>query len=154
MDKDAFIAAFNQAAMFCRDFAQQFVIEDLPTRLSFDFVAAARTPNDKGLIKFYGGRLLRPEQLRHVEPVQARKYLWIDGKIPLWINLSVHAADAEFTFIEVCACDRLTDNEVTLYHKREGNPPFHVLGPALPATWVSLQESGKVSLAWRQEGRT
>lgn len=149
MDKATFITAFNRAASDCHAFAQQFVTEELPVSLRFDFVAACRSVDASGRIKFLGGRLLTPGQLRGVEPVRARKYLWIDGKVPHWINLSVHAADGAHTYIEVIVCDRLTADDSALYHKREGNPPFHVLGPALPPGWVSLAESGKFSLGWR-----
>jgi hypothetical protein len=149
MDKSTFITAFDRASTLCREFAQQFVIEELPATLRFDFAAANRTPDGKGLIKFFGGRLLTPAQLRGVEPLLARKYLWFDGKIPLWINLSVHAADAEFTYVEVQVCGHVTADDGPLYHKKEGNPPFHVLGPALPPDWVSLEKSGKISLGSR-----
>jgi hypothetical protein len=149
MEKSPFIAAFDRAATFCRDFAQQFVVEELPESLRFDFAAARRPVDVAGRIKFLGGRLLTPAQLSGVEPVRARKYLWVDGKIPQWINLSVHAADAAHTYVEVMVCDRLTADDRALYHQREGNPPFHVLGPAVPPRWVSLAESGKFSLGWR-----
>jgi hypothetical protein len=143
-----FIAAFDRAAALCHDFAQQVVTENLPTSLRFDFLAAGQPTGQAGRVKFLGGRLLLPAQLRGVEPVQARKYLWVDGHVPQWVNLSVHAADAEHTYIEVAVCDRLTDDPTALYHQREGNPPFHLLGPALPPGWVSLAASGKFSLGW------
>jgi hypothetical protein len=148
MEKAAFIAAFDRAATFCRAFAQQFVLEELPPSLLFDFAAACRPVDTEGRIKFLGGRLLTPAQLRGVDPVRARKYLWVDGKVLQWINFSVHAADAEHTYIEVMVCGRLTAEDHALYHQREGNPPFHVLGPALPPGWVSRAESGKFSLGW------
>ncbi|WP_020474958.1 hypothetical protein [Zavarzinella formosa] len=151
MDKLAFIDTFDWAA-FCREFAQRFVVEDLPTTLRFDFIAANRTPNEKGLIPFLGGRLLTPGQLRGAEPVQARKYLWVDGKIPQWINLSVQAADAGFTFIQVCACQRVTADDRALYHQQEGIPPFHILSPHLPHDWISPEKSGKFSLKGRTAG--
>jgi hypothetical protein len=144
-----FIDAFDRAAALCHDFAQQFVTEELPASLRFDFLAAGRPTDQTGRIKFLGGRLLLPAQLRGVEPIRARKSLWVDGKVPQWINLSVHGMDAEHTYIEVAVCGRLTDDPAALYHQREGNPPFHVLGPALPPGWMSLAESGKFSLGWR-----
>jgi hypothetical protein len=149
MDTASFIAAFDRAAVLCRNFAQQFVVEELPTSLRFDFVAAERPTDEQGRVKFHGGRLLTPVQLRGIDAARARKYLWVDGKIPQWINFSVHAADAEHTYIEVVACDRLTADDRALYHRQEGNPPFHVLSPALPPGWVSLAESGKFSLGGR-----
>ncbi len=144
-----FISAFDRAAITCRGFAQQFVSEELPPSLRFDFAAAGRATAQTGRVKFLGGRLLLPVQLRGVEPVQARKYLWVDGKVPQWINLSVHAADAEHTYIEVCVTDRLVAEVAHMCHRREGNPPFHILGPSVPPWWVSLAESGKFSLGWR-----
>lgn len=149
MEQSAFIAAFDRAATFCRAFAQQFVIEELPAALRFDFATSHRAADERGRIKFLGGRLLTPTQFRGVEPVQARRYLWVDGKIPQWINFSVHAIDADQTYIEVCVCGRLTADDEELYHQREGNPPFHILSPALPPGWVSVVESGKFSLGWR-----
>lgn len=144
-----FIPAFARAASRCREFAQLFVIEELPSSLRFDFRAAERTPGPDGRIKFLGGRLLAPTQLRGVEPVRARNYLWVDGRVPAWVNLSVHAADAEHTFIEVCATNRLVGEVGHMYHQREGNPPFHLLGPALPPEWVSVEVSGRFNLGWR-----
>jgi hypothetical protein len=144
-----FIAAFDRAATFCREFAQQHVVEPLPPSLQFHFRAAHRPPGPDGRIKFLGGRLVAPAQLLGVELVRARKYLWVAGKVPKWVNLSVVAADADHTYIEVAVCDRLTDDPAALYHQREGNPPFHVLSPALPPGWESLEASGRFSLGWR-----
>jgi hypothetical protein len=149
-----FIAAFDRAAMFCREFAQQHVVEPLPTSLRFNFLAAHRAPEPDGRIKFLGGRLLTPAQLLVVEPVRARKYLWVDGKVPQWVNLSVVAADADHTYIEVTVCGRLAANLADLYHQREGNPPFYVLGPELPPDWESLEVSGKFSIGWRSGRET
>jgi hypothetical protein len=114
------MVAFDEAAALCRGFAQQFVIEEIPTTLRFDFEAAGLTPNNQGLIKYLGGRLLTSEQPRGVEPMRARKYLWIDGKIPLWINLRVHAVDGDFTFIEVHVCDRVSADDRKLYYTKDG----------------------------------
>ena len=152
MEVGWFIAAFDRAAALCRGFAQKFVTQELPASLRFDFAAAGRPTDQAGRVKFLGGRLLRPAQLRAVEPVRAREYLWVDGKVPRWINLSVHAADAEHTYIQVAACGRLTGDPAALYHQREGNPPFHVLSPALPPGWASVEESGKFTLGWRSAG--
>ena len=144
-----FITAFDQAAKFCRDFAQPFVVEALPRSLRFNFTAAQRTPDQNGRIKFLGGRLLSPEELVAVEPIRARKYLWVDGKVPQWINLTVEAADDDHTYIEVRVCDRLASSMEHLYHTREGSPPFHILSPALPPEWESVEKNGKFSLTWR-----
>ena len=149
MELQWFIAAFDRAAARCREFAQQFVSDELPSSLRFDFEIARMPLDEKGRVKFLGGRLLPPTQLRAVDSVLAQKYLWVDGRIPHWINLSVHAADLEHTYIEVCTSARLTNELERLYHDREGNPPFHVLGPALPPGWESVTVNGRFNLPAR-----
>ena len=152
MDQPAFIAAFDRATAFCREFAQRLVVEELPTTVRFEFTVYGHTPKHKALVKYLGGRLLTPDQLCGVEPTQARKYLWIDGKIPQWINLSVLAADDNFTFIQVHACDRVTADDQKLYYTHEGaKTPFHILSPRVPPGWVSLEKSGRFSLGWWSE---
>jgi hypothetical protein len=144
-----FYRAFDRAATFCREFGQQFVVEALPESLRFDFAAAVRDPAAEGKIKYLGGRLLARSQLTAVEPWVARKYLWVDERIPLWINLRLCAADREHTYIEVATSGNLTADPDDFYHKREGNPPFHVLGPPIPHDWISVAASGKVHIPRR-----
>ena len=115
-----FIPAFDRAAALCRRFAQEFVVEELPSSLRFDFSAAGRPTDTLGRVEFLGGRLLLPVQLRCVE--------------------------ADHTYVEVRVTDRLVVELAQMYHRGEGNPPFHILGPALPPGWVSLTESGRFSL--------
>ena len=60
--------------------------------------------------------------------------------------------ESTHTIIEVCTSGTLTDDDNLLYHKREGLPPFHILGPAVPADWVSLERSGKFNLRpWNRD---
>jgi hypothetical protein len=131
MDKQEFAVRFELAANFCRDFTQSLIIEELPKSLRFNFGMAERLPvNAKGRVKFIGGRLLKPEQLKGLEKAKAGQLLWVDGKIPVWINLRVDYFDENHTCIEILFnAQRLTDNHERLMHEREGNPPFHVLGP-------------------------
>ena len=148
MDLQWFIPAFDRAVDRCRTWAQCFVLEELPESIRFNFAAMDRQVDATGRIKYLGGRLLHPKQLQAVTKVTARKYLWVDGKVPAWINLTVRAADHEHTYIEVCSTDRLVAKITQMYHLSEGNPPFHILGPPVPPWWVSVAESGKFSLNW------
>src|SRR5689334_13261500 len=92
-DRDAFYASFELATKRCIAFARSFVTNHLPDDVVFDFAAACRASPPGEPIKFLGGRLLQPTQLWGVEPARARKYLWVDGKVPAWVNFMVHAAD-------------------------------------------------------------
>lgn len=131
MDKQEFAARFKLAANSCRDFTQSMIIEELPKSLRFNFGIADRLPVDaRGHVKFIGGRLLKPEELKGLAKARAGQFLWVDGKIPVWINLTVDYFDESHTYIEILFnAQLLTDCLDRLMHEREGNPPFHVLGP-------------------------
>lgn len=60
--------------------------------------------------------------------------LWRDGRVPEWVNVAVVDETGMATVIEIVCCGRFTDDEDRLYNAAEGVPPFHVLGPMLPAS--------------------
>ena len=148
MDISTFIARFDEAALSCLRFAQRIVTEDLPSELRFDIPWTQ--VDSHGMVKFLGGRLLRPEEMTSRGYLDTRKILWIEGKIPEWVNFSVCRHTPEYTVIEMDVCSRLTDNDERLYHKQEGYPPFHVLSPPLPQGWEALEKSKKFSLYWNR----
>ena len=150
MDKPTFISAFADAAQFCRDFAQSFIIEELPQALRFNFDVYQPELDATGKFKFTGGRLVKPEDLKGLEGREAGKFLWVDGKIPQWINLEFVEADEQCTYIRISfKLYRFTNDDNTLMHKREGNPPFHILfcpPGGWPRNWESVEKSGKISI--------
>jgi len=145
MKKEEYIDRFDKASNFCRDFTLQFIEEHLPEKINFNI--EWHSPKDaEGKRKFLGGRLVSEGDLKQIEYAKARKMLWIDGKIPQWINMNIDDYDEEYTTITIRCCGRLTNQEECLYHESEGNPPFHILGPALPENWESIEKSGKIKL--------
>ncbi|MEV4533013.1 hypothetical protein AB0J82_04185 [Asanoa sp. NPDC049518] len=137
MDREVFAARFVEAAASARAFAQRHVVEDLPEALVFRLrlnqsydghpprPGEVRFPADSGIDR--ATALLRCD----AETVVAE--LWRDGRVPEWVNLSVVSETGAATVVEVVCCGRFTADEAVLYHAREGWPPFHVLGPSLPA---------------------
>ena len=89
-----------------------------------------------------------------LDDAEAVGRLWRAGKVPEWVNVSVHSYDERHTYLELICCGRFTALDKHLYHRHEGYPPFHVLGPALPPRWESVEESGKFDLYWRGEKPT
>ncbi|WP_217442611.1 hypothetical protein [Myxococcus sp. CA033] len=131
----------HRAAEACRQLGEMLVTETLPPSLRFDFKAAEWPPEKDGRVKFLGGRLLRPEVLMGVEEKQAARYLWVDGKAPVWVNLKVCAVDEHHTYIQVLFNpDRLTNDDTRLMYQQEGYPPFSTRGPpgGAPDRKVSL----------------
>jgi hypothetical protein len=77
----------------------------------------------------------RARQLHFCDEGVALAAMWRDGKVPQWADLSVIGEQYGATLIEVLVCGRFTSDESTLYHAREGIPPFHSVGPTLPPSW-------------------
>jgi hypothetical protein len=148
VDRAAFEAAFQQAAEDTRAFAGQFVADELPGPLRFDFTAAKRTPQADGRIKFLGGRLLTPDQLQGVELRRAGQYLWADGKVPAWVNLAVCRADQDYTYIEVTVSGVVLEYDRVVVGGLGPGEPFRIRGPILPPGWVSVETSGRFCLGW------
>lgn len=83
----------------------------------------------------------------HREPTDAAgviDFLWREERVPEWIDVRVHHADAECTWIELRCCGRYTANDQWLYHKKQAClPPFQILGPPMPRDWFR-DEQGQV----------
>jgi hypothetical protein len=148
MTRDEYIRRFDLAAITCREFAQRWVIDQLPKNIKFD-IPLYEPPKvrDERVKLPWGGRLILPEELIGIEYVKARKIFWVDGRIPVWINFNVDRTDGDFTIIEIHASDHLTDNDEILYHLWEGNPPFHILSPSVPGDPSLFDQDGKFNLS-------
>ena len=52
--------------------------------------------------------------------------------MPEWVNVAVASETGTATVVELTCCGRFTAHDDRLYHRDEGYPPFHVLGPGRP----------------------
>ncbi|MBO6940159.1 MAG: hypothetical protein JJ863_34625 [Deltaproteobacteria bacterium] len=135
MDRDRFARRFAEAAISARDFARTFIEEPLPDAMRFRVRLNSSydgTASDD--FRLYPGDSSAEiaRRLANATEEEVVATLWRHGRVPQWVNLSTIGLTARETLVEVMACGRFTANEGVLYHRPEGRPPFHVLGPALP----------------------
>lgn len=148
IELQSFSSVFGIAVKRCVSTAQHFVNETLPNESRFTFSAARHWVGADGKVKFLGGRILAPDRLV-LQPFHiACRYMWVDGKVPIWINLCVSQIESNITTIEIMLSKQLCGEVQGLMHHREGYPPFHILGPRLPHGWKSIEESGRFPLEW------
>lgn len=152
MERELFARRLHDAAVAARDFARRFIAETLPDELrfrvrlnsSYDGNPLVKDetvfPNDSGYEK--------ANAFKDCSEQEVLDLLWRDERVPEWINFSVIGENGAVTIIEVLSCGRFTADEGLLYHLREGRPPFHVLGPALPPEW---NEGERFSIHRRSE---
>jgi hypothetical protein len=60
------------------------------------------------------------------------RYLYRDGRVPQWIDISVGAVAYDFTYIYLRCCGRFTADDERLYYKRFDRGPFGIKSPTIP----------------------
>ena len=99
MTREEYISRFDLAATSCLQFARKLVTDDLPDDLRL--VIPWTLPEDsEGRMKFLGGRLLTHDDLTGASYLDTRKWLWVDGRTPFWINFNVSRKTESSTIID------------------------------------------------------
>ena len=81
--------------------------------------------------------------------VEAIDFLWRDGRVPQWIEVSVVEVAGDITFIELCCCGRYVSEEERMYYS-PAMGPFGLKGPVLPPDW-DREKREKFDLHWRKK---
>lgn len=84
-------------------------------------------------------------QDRHLTFDEVVELLWVDNKVPLWINMSVTESTKDWTTIELLTSRRFVTEE-ELNHAVDQYPPFHTHVP-LP---VDYESGVKFDINWRR----
>lgn len=140
MDKREFIDRLIRAAKMTKNFTEslEYVTQMLPDQFSFTIYIANdpdREADSEEEITILGGRKVKRGQIRNMSAVTAGKYLWVDGKVPEWINIYPYKVTDSATEFELTFTHRLTSAEVNnLYPDvgmQKGNylVPFRIRGP-------------------------
>jgi len=160
MDKDRFTANLLAATAALLPFMRKLVVNELPDEcrylfpVSREYYARLMVSGSPHL----GTAFPQPIDsvslwatdaglVRVLSADDAVELLWDSETIPRWVNIEVHSADRNYTYIKL-ECGRwvAADAEDQLYHHDEGYPPFHVLSGFLPAGWESVERDGKFDL--------
>jgi hypothetical protein len=162
MDKTEFQRRLERAGERARKFAEHYVIETLPTQLLFtlsEFDDPQGKHGPEGTLKYFGGRFLSPADLKLVTPRRAAALLWVDGKVPGWINVYVDGVHATATHIFLsCGHGLVPADEQKLprdlpmaVDKTDPIEPFRIRSPRLPNGWWVIQ--GDPSILVQQDKR-
>jgi hypothetical protein len=155
MDKREFVRRLGRAGERAWELARQYILEELPPRLlyilpEYDDPRGRRGP--AGTLKYFGGRFVAPQDLTLVSAQRAADLLWVDGKVPAWVNVGVCATNSEATHIQLwCSKTLIVADEATLprditVDEADLVEPFRIRGPAVPDSWRSVELDGRVSI--------
>ncbi len=143
IDKREFIDRLDRAANRAKEFACTlgYVDESISGNHVFTIYLTEdhnREIHSEKIVTILGGRKVRRGDLICMTSVTAGKYLWVDGKVPEWINITIANATDEYAEFELTFNHRLAEaNAVKLWPDvgmPEGNDlvPFRVRGPGKP----------------------
>ena len=145
--KDNFEKSLIKAANRAREFTQKYVTNNLP--LAIKFKVYLNCSYDEHAMREGELRITRDWENETYEfdtPTEVVNLIWVEGKIPEWINVTVESENGEATTGALIGCGRFSSNPRHIYHIFEGIPPFHIVGLPLPSNWEGLEKSGKFQL--------
>jgi len=157
MDKREFHRRLERAGKRVLHVAQTWVIEELPTSLlynlpPYDDPQGSRGPS--GTVKFFGGRFLMPEDLLLLSSRRAADLLWVDGRVPGWVDISVVGINANSTVLGLQCQARLEPADETrlgqdlheYVDKNDPVEPFRTRGLSLPGLIQNISGTEKFSI--------
>jgi len=153
MDKKAFIDRLILAGSTARKFADSldYVKVKLPAKLTFTihkYNDPRGTQSKLGKLKFLGGRFLNQSEVKNLSADRAASLLWVDGKVPSWINVNVENYNADSTeiMLEISRTLVPADEEKLPpdIGMKPDNPlvPFRIRGPIIQ-DWIIREKNNK-----------
>ncbi|MBV6621533.1 MAG: hypothetical protein KI793_01035 [Rivularia sp. (in: Bacteria)] len=145
--KSNFVNSLIQAANSAVEFTQKYVTNNLPKKIKYKVYL--NCSYDEHAMREGEVRITRDWENEIYEFKTSQEVvnlIWIEGKIPEWINVKVESENGESTTVAFICCGRFSSNPRHIYHILQGLPPFQVVGPSLPSNWEGLEKSGKFQL--------
>jgi|GEM_PF-3285694 len=142
IDKREFIDRILRAANRAKEFAVS--LGDIDENASENYVFTIYLNDDpkrelpsEETLTILGGRKVSRGDLICMNAVTTGKYLWVDGKVPEWINISIVNTTEDYTEFELTYTHRLAEANAEKLWPDVGMPegndlvPFRIRGPRL-----------------------
>lgn len=151
LNKDEFSNLLEKASDMARDFAEEFVTNELPR--SYRYFLNINEPYDEEMLQedeewFPEEGMSDEELIGPLEPKEIVSKLWKVGKVPVWIDISAYKADENFTFLRLLCCSRHSAMRKLYYYESNGTGPFGIKSPDFPPGWQE-ERDGKFDLHLR-----
>lgn len=147
ISRSGFKKNFDDSVDYAINIAKKYISNEIPTSLVYLVYLNCSYDN---------GRLLDTEHLVYKDTTQLKyalenpsevvSLLWVDGKVPEWINVSVDSIENGHLIIKLVCCGRFSSNKLDMYLPQSGFSPFSPRSPSLPP-WY--EEGIKFDLHWK-----
>ncbi len=136
MTRDEFGALFLECTKRCVAFAREFVHDSLPDDVIYRIYPNAsydEHPLQSDEVVFPEDTLRDANKFRLMNFGDAVAFLYRDGRVPEWVDMSVKATTRSQTVIALMCCGRFTANRERWYYERWNQGPFACKSPVIPA---------------------
>ena len=139
MTKEEFLILINGASFVSFKFAEQYLTNKLVPEFRYD-VFLNSSHDDPSLTQFE----IYPEDNGKVErgltDNEILDLLYRNGKVPVWIDISVYKSDRKTTTFRLLCAGRYSDNKKEYYYQAGGTGPFGIKSPILPVGYKEGQK--------------
>ena len=141
MEKSEFASLLRKAANYAYEVAPTYVTDELPGRWRFCLNINGPYEDLKPSEATYE-ELAMGDRVFTAPIVESNVIdrLWIDGAVPVWIDINVYRTDSQFTYFDLLACNRFSEDCSDYYYEDRGMGPFGVKSPVLPPRWDAEME--------------
>jgi hypothetical protein len=152
MTKEIFEQRLNDVTKLLIDFTKRYCFNDFSSTIKYVVVPNSRDidshldPFEVSLLKKLNNLRSKPLSLKEVSQA-----LYKNGKVPLWINITVYETNRQITIIELCTSRRFRQDH-ELNHIADQYPPFHPLVPVPPDS-LRIEKDGKYDINYQKKFR-
>lgn len=139
MTKDDFHELLTLATNAAYEFAKNYVLDDLPN--NFTYTVKLNSSCDNPLLTQFDTYPADDNKtVEYITAAEAVDLLCRKNKVPVWIDINVHAVHRKHTVLELLCAGRYTDDLNELYYQKRGSGPFGIKSSVLPPAY---QKNGK-----------
>lgn len=135
MTKSEFQTLLFQSSNRALDFARTYVADNLPN--DFRYSVHLNASNDDINLKQFD--LYPSGNDKIVDFITEEKVVSLlnrNGKVPVWIDISVEYVHKNFTVFQLLCAGRYSDDENEFYYLKGRTGPFGIKSPSLPFDYV------------------
>lgn len=135
MTNSEFQTLLSHSSNLALDFARTYVADNLPNNFKYSVRLNAST-DDINLKQF---DIYPSDNDKVVDFITADKVISLlnrNGKVPVWIDISVECVNKYFTVFQLLCSGRYSADENEFYYLKGGTGPFGIKSPTFPIDYV------------------
>lgn len=136
MNKDEFLNLLRTSTYTCCEFAKNYITDNLLKDFKYIVILNVST-DDPSLLQFDVYPEDSGKKVELIDEKDVEDLLYRNGKIPVWIDISVECIHQNKTVIRLLCAGRYSDKSQDYYYNHHDTvSPFGIKGPVFPIGYV------------------